>query len=142
MFCSNCGKEVHEKAVACPSCGVPPRAEKKFCNNCGAPIEANQALCTQCGVAIGGNAGTGEKSKVAAGLLGIFLGALGIHKYYLGYNKEGTIMLLVTLIGGVLTCGVVYAVVSVIGLVEGILYLTKSDDEFQQMYVDGQKTWF
>lgn len=79
-----------------------------------------------------------SKDKIAAGLLGIFLGALGIHKFYLGYTKEGVIMLLVTL----LTCGFGGAIMEIIGLIEGILYLTKSDEEFQDTYVVNQKTWF
>lgn len=80
----------------------------------------------------------GQKSKLAAGLLGIFLGALGIHKFYLGYNKEGLIMLLVSL----LTCGVGATVMEIIGLIEGILYLTKTDEDFENTYVNQQKGWF
>lgn len=79
-----------------------------------------------------------KKDKLAAGLLGILIGALGIHKFYLGYTKEGVIMLLVSL----LTFGIGAAVMQVIGLVEGILYLTKSDEEFQEIYVENHKGWF
>lgn len=84
----------------------------------------------------------GTKSKVAAGLLGIFLNWLGIHKFYLGYSKEGVIMLLVSILGGIVTCGVATMVVSIIGLIEGIIYLTKSDEEFDLLYVKGHKGWF
>lgn len=84
----------------------------------------------------------GADKKIVAGILGILLGALGIHKFYLGYTQEGIIMLLVCLIGGTVTCGVGAAVVGVIGLVEGILYLTKSDEEFVSMYVTNKKPWF
>ena len=142
MYCRNCAKEVHPLAVACPSCGVPPRLEKKFCQNCGVETQPNQSLCTKCGVALAGGSAAGDKVKVAAGLLGIFLGWIGIHKFYLGYNKEGLIMLLVSLVGGILTCGLSMCVISIIGLVEGIIYLTKSDDEFVQLYVQGHKGWF
>jgi TM2 domain-containing membrane protein YozV len=82
------------------------------------------------------------KEKLPAGLLAIFLGWLGIHKFYLGYQKEALIMLLVSVVGGIFTCGAVTGVVSIIGLVEGIMYLTKSDEEFQEMYVKNQKPWF
>lgn len=78
------------------------------------------------------------KSKLAAGLLGIFLGSLGIHKFYLGYQKEAIIMLLVSL----LTCGIGASVMSIIGLVEGIMYLVKSDEEFEATYVQNKKAWF
>lgn len=79
-----------------------------------------------------------QRDKVAAGLLGIFLGALGIHKFYLGYNKEGLIMLLVTL----LTCGAGGAVFEIIGLIEGIIYLTMTDEQFDATYVQNYKGWF
>ncbi len=75
--------------------------------------------------------------KITAGVLGIVLGALGIHKFMLGYNTEGLIMLLVTL----LTCGFGGAVMGVIGLIEGIMYLTKSDEEFKATYIDSKKGW-
>ncbi len=86
--------------------------------------------------------GAPHKEKVVAGLLAIFLGSLGIHKFYLGYSKEGLIMLLVTLIGGLITLGIAAAVMGVIALVEGILYLTKSDAEFDAIYAYGHKGWF
>ena len=83
-----------------------------------------------------------EKSKVAAGLLGIFLGGLGIHKFYLGMTKPGLIMLLVTLIAGIITFGLAAVAMEVIGIIEGIMYLTKSDQEFYYTYVVGKKEWF
>ena len=80
----------------------------------------------------------GSKEKLPAGLLAIFLGGLGIHKFYLGYTKAGVIMLLVSL----LTFGIGATIMSIIGLIEGILYLTKTDDDFNQLYVLGNKEWF
>lgn len=141
MFCRNCGKEVNAQAVACPGCGAPPKVEKKFCPNCGVNTTPIQVVCTQCGVSLATTSSSllaGPKEKLVAGLLGIFLGGLGIHKFYLGYNKEGLIMLLVSL----LTCGMGATITSLIGLIEGVIYLTKSDEEFQQTYVLNQKTWF
>ncbi len=79
-----------------------------------------------------------QKDRVAAGLLGIFLGGLGIHKFYLGYTKEGVIMLVISLA----TCGIGASVISIIGLIEGIIYLTKSDEEFQYIYCQNYKGWF
>lgn len=76
--------------------------------------------------------------KVAAGLCGILLGALGIHKFVLGYNTEGLIMLLVSL----LTCGLLAPVMSIIGIIEGIIYLTKSDEDFYRTYIAAKKGWF
>lgn len=82
------------------------------------------------------------KDHVAAGLLAIFLGGLGIHKFYLGYNTAGFIMLAVSVLGSIFTIGIAGAVVWVIGIIEGILYLTKSQGEFEQMYVFNKREWF
>ncbi|WP_440120587.1 TM2 domain-containing protein [Tenacibaculum sp. Ill] len=79
-----------------------------------------------------------ESKRVIAGVLGILLGSLGIHKFVLGYTKEGVIMLLLT----VLTCGFGGFITSIIGLIEGIIYLTKSDEEFIETYQVNQKGWF
>ena len=76
-----------------------------------------------------------ENKKVLAGILAIVLGAFGIHKFVLGYTQEGVIMLAIT----VVTCGTVS---SVIGLIEGIIYLTKTDEEFMDMYQNNKKAWF
>lgn len=79
-----------------------------------------------------------ESKRVLAGILAILLGPFGVHKFVLGYTKAGIIMLL----GTILTCGIGAAVTSVIGLIEGIIYLTKSDEEFVYMYQTNQKEWF
>jgi TM2 domain-containing membrane protein YozV len=77
-------------------------------------------------------------SKIAAGICGILLGSLGIHKFILGYTGAGLIMLLVTL----LTCFIASPIMHLIGLIEGIIYLTKSDAEFVKIYVEGRREWF
>ena len=83
-----------------------------------------------------------SNKKLAAGLTGIFLGAFGVHKFILGYTKPAVIMLVVSLAGGVVTCGLASFVMGVIGLIEGIIYLTKTDAQFQFQYLDGQQDWF
>lgn len=84
--------------------------------------------------------------KVAAGILGILFGQLGIHKFVLGYVGSGIAMLLITLVSiplSVIGIGVVgIAAMSIIGLIEGILYLTRSDEEFIQRYGVNHKSWF
>tara|TARA_R110002049_G_scaffold65035_1_gene170988 strand:- start:127126 stop:127512 length:387 start_codon:yes stop_codon:yes gene_type:complete len=77
---------------------------------------------------------TGENKKILAGVLGILFGGFGIHKFVLGYTKEGIIQLIATIV----TCGFA----SIIGLIEGIIYLTKSDAEFYATYQIGKKPWF
>lgn len=78
------------------------------------------------------------ENKLAAGLCGIFLGAFGIHKFVLGFSTPGLIMLLTTM----LTCGVGALVMGTIGLIEGIIYLAKSDEDFIQNYIIDKKQWF
>jgi len=80
------------------------------------------------------NSGYKSEKKLIAGLLGIFLGYLGIHKFYLGYTKAGVIQLII----GIVTCGLS----GIVGLIEGIMYLTKSDEEFDNTYVNNIKEWF
>jgi TM2 domain-containing membrane protein YozV len=76
----------------------------------------------------------GAEKKIVAGILGILLGGLGIHKFYLGYQKEGIIQLII----GICTCGIG----GIIGLIEGIIYLTKSDEDFVATYITNKKGWF
>lgn len=79
-------------------------------------------------------AGQTSDKKLIAGLLGILLGTFAVHKFYLGYTKAGVIQL----IASVLTCGIG----GIIGFIEGIIYLTKSDEEFEETYVRNVKEWF
>ncbi|WP_430428075.1 TM2 domain-containing protein [Maribacter litoralis] len=88
----------------------------------------------------------GENKKVLAGILAILLGSLGVHKFILGYQKEGFILLGISIAAWVLSClaiGLLFIwIPSVIGLIEGIIYLTKSDEEFYNTYQVGRKPWF
>jgi TM2 domain-containing membrane protein YozV len=77
-------------------------------------------------------------NKIGAGICGILLGSLGIHKFILGYTSAGLIMLLVSL----LSCFALAPIIHLIGLIEGIIYLCKSDDEFVRIYVDNRREWF
>ncbi|QTN32219.1 TM2 domain-containing protein [Akkermansiaceae bacterium] len=79
--------------------------------------------------------------KLIAGILGIVLGSFGVHKLYLGYTVPGVIMLSVGLVG-LFVCGLPTMAVGIVGLIEGILYLTKTDSEFVKTYVVGKKEWF
>ena len=92
-----------------------------------------------------GSATASSKNKLAAGLLGIFLGGLGIHKFYLGFTGPGLVFLLVNTVG-LAICWIFLFIPNiilwVIGFVEGIIYLTKSDEEFEQQYIVEKKQWF
>lgn len=80
----------------------------------------------------------GADKKLPAAICGILLGALGVHKFILGYTQAGIIMAAVS----VLTCGFAAPIMGIVGLVEGILYLTKTDQQFVDEYVVNQKPWF
>jgi TM2 domain-containing membrane protein YozV len=79
-----------------------------------------------------------SSKKMAAGICAILLGSFGVHKFILGMTTPGVIMLLIT----VLTCGVGSVATSIIGIIEGVIYLTKSDQEFYRDYMVGKKEWF
>ena len=123
MYCKNCGKEVDVNAVACTGCGCVPSNGTKFCRNCGAETQPGQIVCLKCGVALGNAAASshssgGDKNRVTAALLGIFLGGLGVHNFYLGFSGKAVIQIVVSLI----TCGLG----SIWGLIEGIMILAGS----------------
>jgi TM2 domain-containing membrane protein YozV len=72
--------------------------------------------------------------KVAAGVCGILLGSLGVHKFILGYTLEGVLQILISFV----TCGIG----GLIGLIEGIIYLIKTDEEFYETYIVNKRGWF
>ncbi|MFK5958883.1 MAG: TM2 domain-containing protein [Lutibacter sp.] len=75
-----------------------------------------------------------ENKKVLVGVLAILFGGLGIHKFILGYTKAGIIQLIITFV----SCGIL----AIIPFIEGIIYLTKSDEEFFNTYQANKKEWF
>ena len=116
----------------------------------GAAVDFDVHEGTATGIykALGGGSsspGSGEKNKTTAGLLAIFLGAFGAHKFYLGFTGAGLVFLLTNTIGWVITwimLGIPNIALGVIALIEGIMYLTKTDEEFERTYVVGKKQWF
>src|SRR3954447_18605864 len=132
--------------VTCPNCHTQNPGINDRCVNCGTAMPATAAPMQQMPNAAPKPAGADK--KLAAGLCGILLGAFGVHKFILGYQTEGFILLGVTLAAWVvtfITCGIGVPLVfipSVIGIVEGIMYLTKSDEEFVNTYIINKKPWF
>lgn len=134
MYCKNCGKEfLSDHADVCLDCGATKGKGDKYCENCGAPVNPNQDVCLKCGTKLKEKSerGDGEpKSKMVAGLLGIFLGGLGIHNFYLGYTTKAVIQLCITvgsIFLGCCTAGISYFLIFcpvVWGFIEGILILT------------------
>ena len=75
-------------------------------------------------------------------LIGLFFGAFGAHKFVIGYQKEGFIYLGVSVVGGIITCGGALAVTSILALIESIMLLTKTPEEFKRLYIDKKTPWF
>jgi TM2 domain-containing membrane protein YozV/RNA polymerase subunit RPABC4/transcription elongation factor Spt4 len=135
-YCISCGETISSDADVCSNCGVPQEklptsaagqraADEKYCTSCGAILNSDAEMCPECGAEqIVGAAG--DKSRVAAGVLGILLGGLGAHRFYIGDTKMGVLYL----------CFFWTAIPMIAGIIEGIIYLTKSDVEFQREYVD------
>lgn len=134
--CLSCGEPISSDAEVCPHCGVsqaklpttggPGRADhEKYCHSCGAVLNRDAELCPDCGVRQPVGAG-GDQDRVAAALLALLLGGIGAHKFYLGDTTMGIVYL----------CFSWTLIPALIGLIEGIIYLTKSDDEFRRQYVD------
>ena len=150
-YCTNCGTPMNAAAVACISCGFPRSAGRNYCGNCASPVSSPmQSMCTGCGAALGaavGPYGVSTKSRTTAGILAILIGGIGIHKFYLGRTNPGIIM---AVLWGFCFCSSFAFILpffgcvalGIIGIVEGIIILGKSDAQFQQEYVIGQKDWF
>ena len=134
MFCRNCGQQyVTDEAVMCVKCGAQKGTGNNFCPNCGQSTPPNSQVCLNCGVSLAAYGPKGDKSKMAAGLLGIFLGCFGVHNFYLGYTSKAVTQLVLTIVGIVLCCVVIGAFlvigIEIWGLVEGIMILAGKIDK-------------
>lgn len=131
-----------------------------ICGKCGQQAEP-QRFCPHCGASLlkelipEVSVGTAERrsgraqmryqwrrSRIVAGVLALFLGRFGIHKFYLGYNKQGIIMLLGSLIGGWRSLGWLTGALYLIGIVEALIYLVKSDEKFESIHSNRGRPWF
>jgi len=125
----------------CTKCGTTNDETAQYCVSCQAPLAAaSGGYQPMQSVNQGGSQSMtdwkamGADKKLTAGICGILLGAWGVHKFILGYTNEGIIQIVITL----LTCGVG----GIVGIIEGIIYLTKSDEEFVRTYIQNKKGWF
>lgn len=129
MFCRNCGEQYEtEEAVICVKCWTAKGQGTNYCPHCGKPVKPETMVCANCGAALNPMSAHQGKSKLIAGILGIFFGYFGIHNFYLGYTKKAILQLIISIIGLILSCkgiGVfLFFGVEIWGLVEGVLILT------------------
>lgn len=116
--CTYCKKSMDDEMNYCPNCGSPQGEKEEVKTE---KVEEKSTYSSNV-------ASDMPKSKIAAGLLGIFLGGLGIHNFYLGYTSKAVAQLLLSLVGWIL-CGIGPIVASTWGFVEGILILCGSITE-------------
>lgn len=118
MFCKLCGTEIPEGKELCDNCAVNQAAQA---NNQTAQAynQANNQAYNQTYAQGPVNNNPQAKSKLCAGLLGIFLGAFGVHNFYLGFYGKAIAQLLIT----ILSCGALAIASQIWGLIEGIMIL-------------------
>ena len=142
VFCTKCGSQNEDSSQNCSQCGVTlplignrpaeprtgyaPPYEPAY-----QPIQPPSAMYAQPGGKDWQREGADK--KIIVGICAILLGGFGVHKFILGYTNEGIIQLVL---------GLCFGIGGIIGIIEGIIYLTKSDEEFVRTYVHGKKGWF
>ena len=134
IYCSNCGSKLKENITVCSDCGFQPQSEKNYCYHCGVEVNEKQIMCIKCGIELPTNR-TADKAvswqhKTTAGLLGILLGGLGIHKFYHGSWGWGILYILL----------VWTLIPSLVGFVEGIIFLVMNETNYENKYAN-KKRW-
>ena len=150
-----------EKKVFCLNCNAEVKPGSKFCTKCGTVIEQNKssnAILSNDRLARSSKVNNSaitqpseysdpswdeiKSKKTTAGIIGLFFGAFGAHKFVIGYQKEGFIYLGDSVVGGTISCGGALAVTSILALIESIMLLTKTPEEFKRLYIDKKTPWF
>jgi TM2 domain-containing membrane protein YozV len=141
VFCTRCGTQNEDLSQHCTQCGATlplinnrptertdyaPPYEPAY-----QPIQPPSAMYAHTPTKDWQREGADK--KIVAGICAILLGGFGVHKFILGYTNEGIIQLVL---------GLCFGIGGIIGIVEGIIYLTKSDEEFVRTYIYSKKGWF
>ena len=141
VFCTKCGTQNEDLSPNCTNCGAtlpligsrPTEARSDYAPPFDPyqPIQPPSAMYAQTPSKDWQREGADK--KIIVGICAILLGGFGVHKFILGYTNEGIIQLVL---------GLCFGIGTIIGIIEGIIYLTKSDEEFVRTYVYGKKGWF
>ncbi len=103
----------------------------KYCSNCGEKVKENQDVCLKCGVSLNkekaSDLSDAPKSRIAAGLLALFFGSLGVHNFYLGYNNKAVIQLVLTIVGWIIIIGPIIS--GIWAFIEAIMLFAGSIDK-------------
>lgn len=139
-YCINCGEQINDAADVCPDCGVNQNTrldgeheqrgpDEKYCVDCGELIYKQAEICPECGVSqpTGGTGTSSDSEQVAAGILALLFGGLGVHKFYQGNTRNGLLYL----------CFFWTAIPALLGLIEGILMLLADEAEYEEKWADG-----
>jgi TM2 domain-containing membrane protein YozV len=140
IFCTKCGTQNEDFSQNCTQCGStlplirPTEKQTGYAppyEPAYQPIQPPSAMYAHTSAQDWQRAGADK--KLIVGICGILLGGFGVHKFILGYTNEGIIQLVL---------GLCFGIGGIIGIIEGIIYLTKSDEEFVRTYIQGHKGWF
>jgi len=141
VYCTKCGTQNEDFSQRCTHCsatlpliGRPTEARTDYAppyESAYQPIQPPSAMYAQPPNQDWQRAGADK--KIIVGICAILLGGFGVHKFILGYTNEGIIQLVL---------GLCFGIGGIIGIIEGIIYLTKSDEEFVRTYIYGRKGWF
>ena len=135
MFCRNCKGQINPGAAFCTVCGAPVGAGKNYCHVCGESVNPLAVICVKCGVSfvpMNQQRTINAKSKLAAGLLGIFLGGYGVHNFYLGYIKKAVIQIVVSLVAASVYTAVI--LIQVFSQIANLAYNSTSTSEYSNPF--------
>ena len=132
MYCRDCGQLISNDSLKCTNCGTRKGLGDNYCYRCGSRIKSHSIeVCEFCGAKLNNNIDELNikiKNKLLAGLLALFLGGMGIHRFYLGYIKIGIVQLSLCVLG-YFTGGITWVIVQIWALIESILiFLGKIKD--------------
>lgn len=132
--CKECGQTISDAAKTCPHCGAPV-IKDVYCPKCGKKVPENVKFCPDCGTSIvsPSASGTDSKDKTTAALLAILLGGFGIQYFYLGKTTAGILTIVITFCSCLIW--------QIIMLIQGIMMLTMSEEDFRVKYIDTDKTF-